>query len=134
MNPHQIQLLESIVTDENLVICAGLGTGKSQSVLQYIYENKKEKILLIANEKEAQNSYKTGLPDRIILHNTVDKSDYVVRDFKEAISSLTDEQNVLCITKSKFKPKYNVQYKNDKVLTFELPEVKWELYKLKESE
>ena len=25
-----------------------------------------------------------------------------MRDFKEAISSLTDEQNVLCITKSKF--------------------------------
>lgn len=70
--------------------------------MQYIHENKKEKILLIANEKEAQNSYKTGLPDRIILHNTVDKSDYVVRDFKEAISSLTEEQNVLCITKSKF--------------------------------
>jgi hypothetical protein len=96
------ELYDDIKSDENLVICAGLGTGKSQSVLQYINDTKKEKILLIANEKQAQTSYKEGLPERIILHNTVDKSDYVVKDFKQAVSEIDEEKNVLCITKSKF--------------------------------
>lgn len=53
------------------------------------------------------------------------------------ISPLEDEVAMSIYEKyyiSKYKPKYNVQYKNDKVLTFELPEVKWELYKLKGSE
>ena len=53
------------------------------------------------------------------------------------ISPLEDEVAMSIYEKyyiSKFKPKYNVQYKNDKILTFELPEVKWELYKLKEEQ
>lgn len=98
------ELLEDIVSDESLVICASLGAGKSESVKQYITGTNKDKILLVVNEKEAQRGYYEDLPDRIIVHNTVEKGveSTTITNFKEAYSQMTDKSNVLCITKSKF--------------------------------
>ena len=98
------ELLEDITSDESLVICASLGAGKSESVKQYITSTTKDKILLVVNEKEAQRGYFEDLPDRIIVHNTVEKGveSTTITNFKEAYSQMTDKSNVLCITKSKF--------------------------------
>ena len=98
------ELLSDIVSDESLVLCASLGSGKSESVKQYISITKKNKILLVVNEKEAQRGYYEDLPDRIIVHNTVERGveSTTITNFKEAYSEMNDEKNILCITKSKF--------------------------------
>ena len=98
------ELLSDITSDESLVICASLGAGKSESVKQYITCTKKDKILLVVNEKEAQRGYFEDLPNRIIVHNTVEKGveSTTITNFKEAYNQMTDEANILCITKSKF--------------------------------
>ena len=98
------ELLEDITSDESIVICASLGAGKSESVKQYITGTIKDKILLVVNEKEAQRGYFEDLPDRIIVHNTVERGveSTTITNFKEAYSQMTDSANVLCITKSKF--------------------------------
>jgi len=92
------------MSDESLVLCASLGSGKSESVKQFIATTKKNKILLVVNEKEAQRGYYEDLPDRIIVHNTVERGveSTTITNFKEAYAEMTDEKNILCITKSKF--------------------------------
>ena len=101
---YNLELLEDITSDESIVICASLGAGKSESVKQYITGTIKDKILLVVNEKEAQRGYFEDLPDRIIVHNTVERGveSTTITNFKEAYSQMTDSANVLCITKSKF--------------------------------
>lgn len=98
------ELLLDIMSDESLVLCASLGSGKSESVKQFISTTKKNKILLVVNEKEAQRGYYEDLPDRIIVHNTVERGveSTTITNFKEAYSEMTEEKNILCITKSKF--------------------------------
>ena len=98
------ELLLDIISDESLVLCASLGSGKSESVKQFIATTKKNKILLVVNEKEAQRGYYEDLPDRIIVHNTVERGveSTTITNFKEAYAEMTDEKNILCITKSKF--------------------------------
>lgn len=99
------ELYEDIKSDENLVICASLGGGKSESVKKHLSETNSDKILLVVNDGHTQESYFNDLPHKIVVHNKL-KTDYwdefATQDYEEAYNSLTEEKNVLCVTKSKF--------------------------------
>jgi len=102
------EIYNDIKSEENLVICARLGSGKSESVKKHLSETLKDKILLIVNDGETQKTYLRDLKNKIIVHNKLedtkwnDEEDVRIKDFDEAYERLNDESNVLCITKSKF--------------------------------
>jgi len=99
------EIYEDIKSDEDLVICASLGSGKSESVKKYLSEIKNDKILLVVNDGISQNSYYQDLKEKIIIHNKLQLLEWqelAVRDFDDAFKLLKEEQNILCITKSKF--------------------------------
>ena len=99
------EIYNDIQSDENLVICARLGSGKSESVKKHLIETKKDKILVVVNDGIAQGAYWEDLSEKIIIHNKLNNemwNDVAVRDFEDAINEMNQDKNVLCITKSKF--------------------------------
>jgi hypothetical protein len=92
------EILEDLKSNENLVICSSLGSGKSTSVKKYIDTNKKQKILLVVNQIKDLKNFKEDLPDNLIY---VDKDSRI--KLKECVEIIHNSgYNCLAITKVRF--------------------------------
>ena len=97
-NHYNKDILRDLETDDNLVICSPLGSGKSSSVKQYIHTNPDKKILLVLNQIKDLEQFKKDLPDNLIY---VDKDSQI--KIKEAVNIIhAGKYNCLAITKVRF--------------------------------
>lgn len=92
-NPEILELLKG----ESCVICSPLGSGKTQSVKEYIATSKSINLIVV-NDIEAQESFVKDIENYCVVYNSKEEM-----SFKQAITIVRQNRaNSLVITKSKF--------------------------------
>ena len=100
-----LAILEEITNPVNSVICAPLGSGKSQSAQQFIFNNSDKNILLVVNTVEDQKSYCNNLLNKLVVYNASQEKDNPknVENFQSLKTYIENQRGkTACITKKKF--------------------------------